>query len=143
MTDPVIDLDDHGDLDPLEDEPVENGHFSRLPAAAVSDRRLSHANVRFLAALGVYADRNGYCFPSMTKLARQMGCTRQNVRYHIGRLEKFGYINVTRRKRANGTNEVNLYQLVYPAKGERPKSPGVANPGLTIGQILHFRGGKS
>jgi DNA-binding transcriptional ArsR family regulator len=146
----LIDLDDYDDPDPLEPSAsdqqekvvVENGHFSRLPAAAVFDRRLSAANLRWLAALGVYADRNGFCWPSMTTLARRMGCTRQNVSYHIRKVEGFGYVHVTRRKRGNGANDVNLYQLVYPPIGERPKPLEVANPALTIEQVLALRGGK-
>lgn len=121
----------------------ENGHFSRLPAAAVFDRRLSAANLRVLAALGVYADPNGYCWPSLTTVGRRIGCTRQNVAYHIKKIRKLGYLLVTQRKRGNGMNEVNLYQLVYPPIGERPNPLEEANPELTIGQVLDLRGGKS
>ena len=98
--------------------PVENGHFSRTPAAAVFDNRVSHATYRVLGALAFCVNQDGICFPSTTTLARRLGCTRQNVRYHIRKLEQLGYVSVERRKRGNGMNEVNRYYLSYPPLDE-------------------------
>lgn len=113
---------------------TENGHFSRLPAAAIYDSSVSAATLRVLAALGVYADRDGLCFPSTTTLARRLGLSRQGVQYHIKKLERLGYVMVSRRRREDGMNRPNLYQLVYPALAAEPSNEGVASAGLAGGQ---------
>ena len=89
------------------------GHFSRLPAAAVSDRRMSAATLRCLAALAVYADKDGRCFPSLKKLGTRLGVSRQAVQHHFRKLKALGYVITESQKRANGSQKVNAYQLVY------------------------------
>jgi len=113
---------------------TENGHFSRLPSAAVYDRSVSAATLRVLAALGVYANRDGLCFPSTTTLARRLCLSRQCVQYHIKKLERFGYVVVSRRRREDGMNRPNLYQLVYLALTAEPSNEGIASAGLAVGQ---------
>lgn len=113
---------------------TENGHFARLPAAAVYDPSVSAATLRILAALGVYANQDGLCFPSTTTLARRLGLSRQGVQYHIKKLDRLGYIIVSRRRREDGMNRPNLYQLVYPTLAAEPSNEGVASTGLAVGQ---------
>ncbi len=113
---------DEGKSGGIDKRLIENGHFSRLPAAAVFDGRVSAATLRILAALAVYADRDGICWPSTTTLGRGLGCTRQNVRYHIKKLERTKYVWVERRKRGNGMNEVNRYHISYPPLDQSAES---------------------
>ena len=90
------------------------GHFSRLPAAAVCDDRLGDRAVRVLAALGVYVDRNGVCYPAIERMAERLGVTRQAVQQQIRKLEVAGYVTTNHRIRSIGGNRSNLYQLSYP-----------------------------
>ena len=46
-----------------------NQRFSIIPAKAISDKRISNAQLRTLAALGVYGDKNGWCYPKLSTLA--------------------------------------------------------------------------
>lgn len=101
-------------------EMSENGHFSRLPAAAVFDPRVTAKTMRALAALGTYADKHGMCWPSMGTLAKRLRLSRSGIRYHIKKLEQIGYVHVERRRKGNRSNEVNRYQLVYPEVRSAP-----------------------
>ena len=99
----------------------EGGRFSRCPAAAVYDVRLSSETFRVLAALAVHVNRDGLCFPSTSLLARRLRCTRGNIRYHVKKLQKAGYLWVEHRKRGNGMHEVNRYYLRYPPLDNLPE----------------------
>ena len=90
-----------------------SGRFSIVPALAVEDRRLSAPAFRVLAALGTYSDKDGWCWPSMSTLARMLNCTRQAVQQHIRELAKLGYIEVQPQLRENRGNTANRYRLLF------------------------------
>ncbi len=89
------------------------GRFSIVPALGVEDRRLSAPAFRGLAALGTYSDKDGWCWPSMSTLARMLNCTRQAVQQHIRQLAKLGYIEVQPQLRENRGNTANRYRLLF------------------------------
>jgi hypothetical protein len=94
---------------------MNTGPFSRLPAAAVFDDRLSAGALRVLAALGVYADAQGMCYPAVTTLARRLGRDRRNVQRDIGTLVAMGYVERVLTIRATkGGYGRNRYVLAYP-----------------------------
>ncbi|WP_374371702.1 helix-turn-helix domain-containing protein [Dongia sp.] len=68
------------------------GRFSRLPRAAVADRRLSGDDLRALAALCCYVDREGRCWVSTDRLASDLGIHRRSVQRHIKTLKGYGYV---------------------------------------------------
>jgi DNA-binding transcriptional ArsR family regulator len=91
------------------------GRFSRLPAAAVVDRRASAEAVRVLGLLGCYADKDGYCWPAVTTLARRLGLHRTTVQRHLRKLEALGYVDRAETMRASrGGWGRNRYRLSYP-----------------------------
>ncbi len=90
-----------------------SGRFSIVPARAVEDRRLSAPAFRVLAALGTYSDKDGWCWPSFTTLAAQLGTKRQVVHRHVRELVKLGYLESKRTQRRDGGNATNRYRLLF------------------------------
>lgn len=77
---------------------TKSGHMSIIPSRAIDDRRLSHAAMRVLGALGTYGDRNGWCYPSQVTIAKRLGVTSAAINQHIKTLAKLGYIEKKDRK---------------------------------------------
>src|SRR4051794_112350 len=90
-----------------------SGRFAITPARAVEDRRLGDAAYRLLACLGTYADKDGWCWPSMPTLADRLGITRQAVQRSIRQLAEIGYIEVEPRRRPDGSQDRNRYRLLF------------------------------
>ncbi len=90
-----------------------SGRFSIVPARAVEDRRLSAPAFRVLAALGTYSDEDGWCWPSFTTLAVQLGTKRQVVHRPVRELAKLGYLESKRTQRRDGGNATNRYRLLF------------------------------
>ncbi|MDY0873113.1 helix-turn-helix domain-containing protein [Dongia rigui] len=68
------------------------GRFARLPAAAVSDRRLSGDDLRALCAIAIYVNRKGTCWVSTERLAQDLGLHRRSIQRHVKRLIDLGYL---------------------------------------------------
>jgi DNA-binding transcriptional ArsR family regulator len=114
----------HGTAEP---PPRAAGQFSRLPAAAVFDRNVTNGNLRVLAALATYADKEGWCYPALGTLAKGLGVSRQAIQNHMRRLRLAGYVEAQVRRRPTGGFGPNLYRLIYPAVQAAPKS-GLNDP---------------
>ena len=95
----------------IKSRPLDMPGMSIVPAKAVSDPELTHAEFRVLAALCVHTDKAGYCFPAGRTLGRNLGVTRQAVQRHIRRLVYLGYISKKSRKRKNGSDTSNGYRI--------------------------------
>ncbi len=74
-----------------------SGHFSIIPSAAVFDRRLSHADVRVLAALGTHADKKRRCWPAISTIAHEANMSNRHARTSLRNLESIGYIETENR----------------------------------------------
>jgi hypothetical protein len=93
---------------------MSNARFSILQAVAVSDRRVSDAQFRTLAALGMYADKNGWCYPSLKTLGADLKKSSQAVGRDTIALRKLGYLEVKNRYDAKTkSRHSNLYRLKY------------------------------
>jgi DNA-binding transcriptional MocR family regulator len=90
-----------------------SGRFAITPARAVEDQRLGDAAYRVLACLGTYADKDGWCWPSTAALAQRLGISRQAVQRSLGQLAALGYIEVERKRRADGGDDRNRYRLLF------------------------------
>jgi len=99
-----------------------DGDWSRVPAAAVFDRKLEPGPLRVLAALACYVSRDGLCWPSIGTLANRLGTSERNVQRHIRTLEATGYVTCDRQSKGYKGRVVNTYQLHYP---ETPKAERV------------------
>jgi len=93
---------------------MSNARFSILQARAISDARISDAQFRTLAALGMYADKNGWCFPSLKTLGKDLNKSAQAVGRDTIALRKIGYLEVKNRYDAKThSRHSNLYRLVF------------------------------
>ena len=89
------------------------GRWSKLAARAVADRDLSATVVRVLAAIGIYAGRDGAAWPSQETIAGVIGIHRATVCRAIKRLRERGYLDRYRKPTSRGRYR-NIYQLRYP-----------------------------
>jgi len=93
---------------------MSNARFSILQAVAVQDRRVSDAQFRTLAALGMYADKLGWCYPSLKTLAADLKKSPQAVGRDTIALRKLGYLEVKNRYDSKTkSRHSNLYRLIY------------------------------
>jgi DnaD and phage-associated domain len=103
---------------------MSNARFSILQARAVKDKRISDSQFRTLAALGMYADEDGWCFPSLTTLGADLGKSKQAVGRDTVALRRIGYLEVTARYDKNGARRSCLYRLKF----DLPRQPVVDTP---------------
>ena len=107
-----------------------SGHLSIIPAAAVFDRRLSHADVRVLAALSTYADKKGRCWPAIPTLANRTGMSERHIRTSLRNLEKLDSVETESRP-----GQSNMYRIPrkHIAGVPRNQAAGVEpNPGTIL-----------
>lgn len=108
--------------------------FSIVPAHAVSDPNLTDSEYRTLSAVATYADKNGWCWPSQSKLAEIRGVSRKTINQHVKNLKELGYLNVINRAREDGGQTSNMMQVKmdYPYDPEQdPLSPLEVTPPVT------------
>ena len=80
-----------------------------------------------LFMLASYADEAGSCFPSLSTLAKNMGCSRRTVSYAIESLQDKGYIQVISRFNEKGKQTTSRYVLTLDSGGAKSASLGVQN----------------
>ena len=103
---------------------MSNARFSITQSAAVEDKRLSSAQFRTLAALGVHGDKEGWCFPKLATFGKKLGKSKQAVSKDIQKLKELGYLEVHPQFREDGSQKHNLYRIVFDA----PPQPVVDAP---------------
>ena len=57
------------------------------------------------------ADKNGYCFPAINTIARDLSISRSTVKRAIKDLTAHGFLERTQRYRVNGGKSTLLYRL--------------------------------
>ena len=105
---------------------MSNARFSILQARAVRDTRITDSQFRTLAALGMYADADGWCFPLLSTLGKDLGKSKQAVGRDTIALRKLGYLEVRNRFDESGYRRSSLYRLKFDL--ESPCQPGVDSP---------------
>ncbi|MCH8112649.1 MAG: helix-turn-helix domain-containing protein [Proteobacteria bacterium] len=103
-------------------------HLCIIPAAAVFDERLSATDLRVLAALGVHADRNGHCNPSLGYLAKRLKTDRRHVRRRIRKLEDLGILSTARNFSQSGQEVALQISINLPVGPKRPHPSGSNGP---------------
>ena len=63
-----------------------------MPLRAFLNPKISPYALRVLGVLASYCNRGGFSFVSMKTIAKDLGCTHQNIHKHLKNLEKFGII---------------------------------------------------
>jgi Helix-turn-helix domain len=89
-----------------------SARFAIVPTIALEDERISHACLRILCVLCTFADKRGWCWPSLTTLAEKSRIARNDVTLHLKKLEAFGYIQRYRRGQ-NGRQLSNGYLVRF------------------------------
>lgn len=90
-----------------------NSRFAILQASAVSDERVTAAQFRTLAALGTFGDKDGWCYPKLATLGKMLGKSKQAVSKDILALAELGYVQIKHQYREDGSQQNNLYRLVF------------------------------
>jgi helix-turn-helix protein len=101
---------------------VSNARFSIIQAKAVRDPRVSDAQLRVLNALGMYSDKDGWCYPSQSTLAEDINRSRQTVNGYVADLVELGYVEKHRRF----DNSV-LYRLLFDTPLVEPALQGLSS----------------
>ena len=104
---------------------MSNARFTILQAKAVRDSRITDSQFRTLAALGMYADEEGWCFPLLSTLGKDLGKSKQAVGRDTIALRKLGYLEVQGRWDENGCRRSSLYRLKFDLP---PRQPDVDTP---------------
>ncbi|MAK63582.1 MAG: hypothetical protein CMF75_02395, partial [Maricaulis sp.] len=98
--------------------------LSILPSEIAADPQLNVTDLRVVIALASYANaKSRECFPSQSRLARELGISRQTVNRAIGRLSKTGWITSTPQilpKRGQTANRYCIRLPGTPAAGATP-----------------------
>lgn len=109
-----------------------NARFSILQARAVSDARISNSQFRTLAALGMYGDKDGYCWPKLATLSEILGKSKQAISRDMQALAEFGYIEIEHQFREDGSQMHNRYRLLFDSvphqRSVDPHQQGVYPP---------------
>ena len=95
---------------------MSNQRFSITPARAVSDKNMPDGVFRTLSALGIYGDRNGWCFPSLSTLAKDRNVSKAAISQHVKWLKENGYLNVHARYNTDEekvSRRSNRYQIKF------------------------------
>lgn len=103
---------------------MSNARFSILQAKAVEDKRISNAQFRTLAALGMYGDKEGWCFPKLKTLAASLGKSKQAVSKDLIELQNLGYLEIRHQYRPDGGMQNSLFRLIF----DPPCQPDVDTP---------------
>ena len=97
--------------------------FSITPAAAVADPKISDSVFRTLACLGVFGDKDGWCWPALATIAKMRGVSKTRVSQDIKILAEHGYIQ-KKPQFKNAAQVVNKYRILFDSIGElSPEAP--------------------
>lgn len=117
-----------------------NQRFSIIPARAVADTELSRSALAVLAALGIYGDREGWCWPSQSTLGDILGISRQAVGRHVKTLVKRGYLESKERRDPETDRQLtNKYRILFDAP---PATSEVAPPATSEVALTPQENGK-
>src|SRR5258706_4155751 len=117
---------------------MSNARCSILQAKAVKDKQVSDSQFRTLAALGMYADQDGWCYPLLQTLGDDLGKSKQAVGRDTIALRKLGYLEVTARYTKEGSRRSSLYRLIFDTRQhhvDTPSTPDVDTPSTPDGDV--------
>lgn len=101
---------------------MSNARFSIVQARAVKDERITDAQLRVLNALGMYSDKDGWCWPSQSTLAEDIHRSRQTVNGYIAELVDLGYVE----KHKRFDNSIR-YRLLFDTPLVEPALQGLSS----------------
>ncbi len=117
------------------------GSYWWLPLI-LDDRTLSATETLVLISLAGHVDANDTCYIGIETLARQSRTSRSTLKRRLDDLERKGYLSRSIRRRPDGGQSVNTYQLhraalspmaQFEPGGDPPVHLGWTGPQFTIG----------
>lgn len=91
-----------------------NQRFTITPANAATDQRITDSVHRTLTVIGIFGDKNGWCWPSQKTIAELRGVSRQTINTHIKELISLGYLNIAPRyDDETGAQKSNMMQIKF------------------------------
>jgi hypothetical protein len=94
---------------------MSNARFCIIPARALGDKRLNRTDIMVLNALGMFGDKQGWCFPSIGRIAEMIDAHRTSVSKAISNLIACGYVESRQRYREDGGQTSNEYRILFDA----------------------------
>ena len=115
-------------------EPEIRRAWSILPVRALLDRKMNEPQLRALAALCIYTNSFGVCYPALRTLAAILGKDLASVSRIISRLEKRGYVRKLRAQdyQHKQFGNANRYQVLYEPDAPLPSWEEVQTAALLI-----------
>lgn len=114
--------------------------WSVVPARLIRDPRLKAGAKATAAALGLYTDADGVCWPARATLAADLGVSVDTVDRGLAALVEAGWLEVLPRQTAEGDRDSNLYlwrldlavaEVVGRLEGEGGVAANLRLPGRT------------
>jgi predicted transcriptional regulator len=90
-------------------------HFVVLPFKAIKDKKVTNGNLRVLAILAAYCNKQGFSIVGINTLGRDLQISPQGVQYHLKKLMGLGYVEMRPRSAFPGIRG-NLRRIVYDEK---------------------------
>ena len=94
---------------------MSNARFCIIPARALGDKNLARNDIMVLNALGLFGDRNGWCWPSLVRIAEMIGAHKVSVSKSVSKLVECGYVESRPRYREDGGQTSNEYRILFDA----------------------------
>ncbi len=87
--------------------------FAVLPARVFEDSRLSLSHFKALGVICTHTDKNGWAWPSVSRIAAVIGVSRQRASKCIQEMKDWGYLEIRAQKRkTDGGQTSNLYRVI-------------------------------
>lgn len=85
------------------------GYFDSIYAA-----NLPHRAVTVYMYLRERANKEGYCWPAVATMSRELSLSRSTIQRALRELEHTGWLTREPRWRENGSSSSNLYHILTP-----------------------------
>ncbi len=97
------------------DDVSKHGQFAITPARSLDDTRFDDKDkhLRSLQVLGTYADKNGWCYPSLATVGDRLLISRSAVSAIFHDLANWGYILIIPTKTDDGGYTSNRYRILF------------------------------
>lgn len=98
--------------------------FCIIPVRVLDDDRFTISHLRVIAAIGTFTDKNGWCHPSVSTIAKLARVSRQWATRCIADLKEWGYLEVYEQFRKDGGQSSNRYRVLFDVGMPMPNPGG-------------------
>ncbi len=108
--------------------------FSICPQKVFINKNLTSTDLRVYLSIQGFANSDGYCFPSIAKIATILGVCRRTVERSLARLEQEKVIARSKRIKNDGGYTSNGYYLKLEPKAEETNETNIFNDTTIMSQ---------